>query len=507
MSYLIFFIISTKLSIFLFSSNHFFASCDSIHESEKLIPSTSTEFGENPITVLEEIDLSVYSSSGKKVSKEILEQELHHLFEEAEASQMIGISRPTSTAEDDTNSDDELEGTSSDTKSRKRMKYTTIYSSQGEDMESTEAFPSSYYEMPKMFAEAFDSFLKNNILDLTLIEFEVKLFSSTSLYYSSLWRDRNKLNGKIMFLMALLEFWNNQNYEKNLSIKEVMSRYFLSVKTKYRSTIMGTYEGQLTEDFAMMNAFNTNLSELKCSNVKKSLVVIILLFEKNFELLSSSFLFYLLLCSIKQLKGLEFEQAFQLFKINKKKVVSKISRLGGDHVKKFLKAMKKHIPEMSDLKLKKHKKRKKNPLKMKEINIPNFGLRLCLSLLELYLIETTEFSMINLIFFFGSRLNSPAEVFLSFDIFNAIRSVRDNVPDLVTSLLFDQHIVTFVNRRIMLMHGIDISDLRARFNECILIKNNYSELSSLIHMTDFQKKALLKKALKRRGKKHGGKKP
>ncbi|OII70929.1 uncharacterized protein cubi_03227 [Cryptosporidium ubiquitum] len=494
----IIFLSFVNLSFFFLDLSDLFVSCESTSELDEPVAGTSTAGDVEPVILTEEVDLSLYSSSGEIVSKKALEEELHELFRNAELSQIMAMQRSDPASKHDSDDEDELEGTSSGARSRKRMKYTCVYPSPGEGTSNIEGSLSPYYEMPQMFAEAFDTFLKDSFLDITLVEFEMLLFYSSTLYYSAIWRDRNKLNGKIVYLKVLLEYWGNQDFNINSSIKVDMSRYFQCMKTKYRSTIMKAYTGPLTTVPIMMEQFSNNIFELKCSNVKKSLAIIILLFENNFELLSSAFLFYLLLCSIKELKGLEFEQGFQLFKINKKKVVSKIMRLGGIYVKKFLKAMKRNIPEMSKLKVKEYKHPIESPLIMNNINIPTFGLKFCLSLLELYLINTSEFSMMNLIFFFGSRLNSAAEVFLSYDIFNTIRTIRGGIHDIISSILLDQDIEKFINRRIMALHHIDISDFRSRFGECIQIKNKYHELSSLIRLTDFQKEALIKKKLKRK---------
>ncbi|KAH8581564.1 signal peptide protein [Cryptosporidium sp. chipmunk genotype I] len=497
----IFYLIFINLSLCLINSSDLFASCESPNEPEEAIASTSTAPGISSVA-FDEVDLAVYSSSGEKISEDNLEKELYELFQTTEGDQIVQISRSSSSSENNSDNEDETEGrSSSEARSLKRMRYTYSYGSPGEGTSSGRDFHSSYYEMPQGFAEAFDTFLKENTLELIILELERTIFSSSSLYFTSIWRDRNKLSGKIIFLIPLLEFWGNKDHRKNLPIKEIMIRYFQFTKKQYRSTILSDYGGFQRTNYWMMRNFNNNIDKLKCSDPKRSLAVIILLFELNFKLLSSAYLFYLLVCSFKELEGLEFEQSFKLLKSNKKRIASKISAVGGDNVKKFLKEMKNNIYSMSELKIKKYKKPIQFPLIMNKINVRNFGLRFCLSLLELYLINTSVFSMTNLIFFFGSRLSSAAEVFLAYDIINTLKNIRRELFDIIVTIIFDREILGFIARRIMALHNLDISNLRSRFGECIGIKNRYRELSGLIQITDYQRAALLKQESKKKRKK------
>ncbi|KAL5366732.1 putative secreted signal peptide-containing protein [Cryptosporidium parvum] len=493
---LILYFLIIDIVLFLLHSGNFFASCESPNEQE-VVASTSTSSDVSSVGT-DLVDLTVYSSSGEKVKKDSLEKELYEFFQLTEEEQAIEVSG-SSTSESNSDDEDEVEGSSSSGgRSAKRMRYTPIYGSPGEGTSSGSRHLNPYYEMPTRFAEAYDAFLKENIMKLVILEFERALFSSSTLYFTSIWRDRNSFQGKMIFLLGLLEFWENRGHSKNLAIKNIMIKYYSSTRLENRFTILKDYVGFKSSNYFTMNNFYRNINEIKCSDLKRSFAVIILLFEFDIKLLSSAFLFYLLVCSIEELKELEFKQSLELIKTNQDQLLSKILTLGKKHVRKFLKAMRENIPSMSNIKIKSYKLPIKFPLAMHKINIENFGLRFCLSLLELSLISNLSFSIFNLIFFFGSRLKFAAEVFLAFDIIKILTTAMSELSDIISAILFDEGIMRHISRGIMALHNIDISNLRSRFAECIQVKNKYHELRGLIVVTDYQRKARLKKESKRR---------
>ncbi|KAK9170682.1 hypothetical protein CmeUKMEL1_17200 [Cryptosporidium meleagridis] len=492
---LILYLLFIDLMLFLLYSSDLFAYCES--PIEEVVASTSTSSYTIPVGS-DLVDLTVYSSSGEKVKKESLERELYSFFHSAQEEHVAEISG-SSTSENNSDDEDEVEGSSSPTRrSSKRMRYTSVYESPGEGTSSGSTHVDSYYEMPTRFAEAYDTFLKENTLELVILEFERALFSSSTLYYTSIWRDRNRFQGKTIFLLGLLEFWEDRQHRKNLAIKNIMINYYFSTKLENRSSVLKGYVGFKRSDYFTMNNFYYNIGEIKCSDLKRSFAVIILLFEFNNKLLTSAFLFYLLVCSIKDLNGLEFVQSFELIKANQNQILFKILSLGKRHVRKFLKAMRDNIPSTANFKIKSYNLPIEFPLAMDNINIENFGLRFCLSILELSLLSNLSFSIFNLIFFFGSRLNSAAEVFLAFDIIKILTTAISELMEIVSALLFDKGIMRHISRGIMALHNIDISNLRSRFPECIQIKNKYYELSGLIAITDYQMKARKKKESRRR---------
>ncbi|KAL3126224.1 putative secreted signal peptide-containing [Cryptosporidium hominis] len=493
---LILYFLFIDLMLFLLHSGDFFASCESPNEQE-VVASTSTSSVVSSVGA-DLVDLTVYSSSSEKVKKDNLEKELYEFFQLTGEEQVVELSR-SSTSESNSDDEDEVEGSSSSRgRSAKRMRYTPIYGSPGEGTSSGSKRLNPYDEMPTRFAEAYDTFLKENTMKLIILEFEMALFSSSNLYFTSIWRDRNSFQGKMIFLLGLIEFWENRGHSKNLAIKNIMIKYYSVTKLENRFTILRDYAGFKSSTYFTMNNFYRNINEIKCSDLKRSLAVIILLFEFDSKLLSSAFLFYLLVCSIEELKELEFKQSLELIKTNQDQILSKILTLGKKYVRKFLKAMKENIPSMSNIKIKSYKFPIKFPLAMYKINIENFGLRFCLSLLELSLISSLSFSIFNLIFFFGSRLKSAAEVFLAFDIVKILRTTISELSDIVSAILFDERIILHISRGIMALHNIDISNLRSRFAECIQVKNKYHELRGLVMVTDYQRKALLKKKSKRK---------
>ncbi|TRY49678.1 putative Secreted Protein [Cryptosporidium tyzzeri] len=493
---LILYFLIIDLVLFLLHSGNFFASCESLNEQE-VVASTSTSSDVSSVGT-DLVDLTVYSSSGEKVKKDSLEKELYEFFKLTEEEQALEVSG-SSISKSNSDDEDEVEGSSSSRgRSAKRMRYTPIYGSPGEGTSSGSGHLNPYYEMPTRFAEAYDTFLQENIIKLVILEFEMALFSSSILYFTSIWRDRNSFQGKTIFLLGLLEFWENRGHRKNLAIKSIMIKYYLSTRSEKIRTILRDYVDFEGSNHLTMNNFYKNVDKIKCSDLKRSFALIILLFEFDIELLSSAFLFYLLVCSIEELKELEFKQSLELIKTNQDQISSKILTLGKKHVRKFLKAMRKNIPSMSNIKVKSYRLPIQFPLAMHKINIENFGLRFCLSLLELSLISSLSFSIFNLIFFFGSRLKIAAEVFLAFDIIKILTTAISELSDIISAILFDEGILRHLSRRIMALHNIDISNLRSRFAECIQVKNKYRELRNLIVVTDYQRNARLKKELKRR---------
>ncbi|KAJ1611832.1 putative signal peptide secreted protein [Cryptosporidium canis] len=493
------FLIFASLTLHIFHYSDLSVVCEAPQQPDEEVPSTSgTSSAAGPSHSMDAGPTPSSSARLGKVNREALELRLSNLYVET-LMKAAELSRSTLVGDSDGEEDEDTTG---ETSARTRV-YKKMRLSPPEGPSGDAASPSS--ELPKEFLELFDEFLRRYLLDLIVVELEIGLFSAINLYYSPLWIERRGIRGDMKFLFVLVDHWGDKSTPQNGAIKRKMLKYFDETKIARGSRLFSAYKGDLTTTSEMLYRFYYSRKELKCSDVKLSLGILFLIFKNNKEMLFSSYLFFLLICSLRELYGFEFYRGFNVFRKNID-VKTKILNIGGSHVMDLCKEMRGCVSALLGMRLKKPALPVSRPLEMGAIHVPSFGLRLCLALLELHVIEIRRFDMSHLVLFFGSRMESAPEVFLAFDILSILKSLRDQLLDVIVSLIYDESTLSYLTKRIMGLHGIDISTLKEEFGQCIEAKDKYRELSGLVLLTDFQRGSIVKQRERKKHKKKQEKK-
>lgn len=458
------------------------ALCRGPHEPDEAVASTSSASRTEKGGSTDQVNLSVYSSSRQGFDKSDLEASLVSFYQEALSLQAQEQSLPT-----------QVEGKSGEEGQReekprvlKKRRVSPPQDSPGEGTSSGPTSANQYKNLPPLFLAEYSTFLRTYILDLIILENETRLYNSNKLYYTPFWLDRNMIGSNNKFLHVLLQLWEKRGFTTEIVLKEEMSLYFNDKRLENSRAVFDWYLGPYWTEANMIIVFFYNLKSFDCNNIKRSLAALILVFEFCPDLLHSTYLFFLLMCSIKELQGVKFSRGFSMFIKNKNMVRARILKIGGPHVKLFCEELKKNIRTLSEMKITRPKENKMFPLAMETVDIENFGLRFCLALFELYLLQVPSLIMNNLIFFFGSRLASSLEVLLAFDIVAYIKSFREDIQGIVTSFIYDSNIKKSLQRRILNLHNVDISKIYGKIQQCLEVKGKYSELSGLVQLTDYQ---------------------
>lgn len=123
--------------------------------------------------------------------------------------------------------------------------------------------------------------------------------------------------------------------------------------------------------------------------MKYSLALIYLIFGKDFDLLTSSFLFFLLMCSFKDMVNTHLMSSFDKIMRNTNRAGSKIIVVCGFPIFSLLLSFQKVCPQYATttFPVQFPGESIRNPISVREINIASFGYRLCISYLELFIVS------------------------------------------------------------------------------------------------------------------------
>ncbi|TRY52039.1 putative Secreted Protein [Cryptosporidium tyzzeri] len=132
----------------------------------------------------------------------------------------------------------------------------------------------------------------------------------------------------------------------------------------------------------LLKDFLYNAYRLSPQDSKKSLAILILMFQREVNLIYTSYLLFLISCSHKDFYQMEFIEIFQLILQNTDFAENKFVSIADKNVETFIKFKKKLKIEYSNLPSNNEIKTL-NPLNMHKIDLEIFGLNFCESLLEI----------------------------------------------------------------------------------------------------------------------------
>ncbi|KAJ1608222.1 putative secreted protein [Cryptosporidium canis] len=332
--------------------------------------------------------------------------------------------------------------------------------------------------------------LSREVIDLVIMEFELIYFNSAVIFLTSFWQDLRSNFDRREFAVGLVNFWNGEESEEICD--QLVSFHY---KKNKDSLMLQLYPGYVTHEKSVKELtldFSIHVDKISCLDVKKSLAVIILIFQKSLNYVYSAYLLFLLSCAFNELYGTEFKESIHKILHNENRVGDRLVSIANDNVAILLKKMRK----VSGIHAASPKIRVEPilyPISMKNIDIQAFGLRLCLSLLELSIQRDMEVEPNSMILLFGSRMSTPEEVILATDIFKVLSSKSRTMSEIAALFIYNQDSFTTLISRISLFHNIDISQLKSNIQECVAKIDLYEELNGIRFRTDYQLQAFGRK--------------
>ncbi|KAH8582212.1 membrane-associated protein [Cryptosporidium sp. chipmunk genotype I] len=355
-----------------------------------------------------------------------------------------------------------------------------------ESSKSSETSMSSKEEEIVNIEKEIEQNLLREIINVVTMEFESLVFRSAYLFLTDYWVDiRSNFDNKEM-VKGLVEFWQGEESED--LYPSLVSFFYKENMKRLKLSLYPSFDKKAKPKKKLLREFLDNADKLTCQDSKKSLAILILIFQSQTNYIYSSYLLYLLSCSHKDFYGMEFHESLTLI-LHKDFAEAKITSIADDNVASLIKLCKKKLGiTHSGLSIK-HKVKIRSPLNMGQIDFEFFGLNLCQSLLEISILRNLEFDFNYLILLFGSRFSKPEEVLMATDIFKFTASSVEMTTEIIALLLFNEATFASLKLKILLLHNVDISNLKDRFKECIQKIDLYQELNGIRFPTDFQKKS------------------
>lgn len=336
------------------------------------------------------------------------------------------------------------------------------------------------------------NFILNHHLTLLIAEIDIKSLRSKQLFITNFWLEKNKLLSERRFVFQIFTVLSRgDTYLKSIN-SFTLSYYFEKISNIKKNLVPG-YENK-RNIFDQLYSFKENIKKIKCDNVKLSYIIISLIFWNNQFFIFNGFLLYILLCSFHELENMDFSSSLIMVLKNQDDLGAKVTAIGGEHLTKFIDHIKYTFNEYSKFQIQGMEKylTQKFPINFKSTNVESFGLNLCLSLLELHILNENRLDQREIFLFFGSRFNSPSSVLLANDIYKVAKQSGDSSTDTIFSIIHDGNIFEKVKKWVLEMHGLDLKDMKNQFSVCIKVKESFVELTGIQRMTDVQLKSIMK---------------
>ncbi|KAF7456769.1 secreted protein of cryptosprodidium-specific FGLN protein family [Cryptosporidium felis] len=328
-------------------------------------------------------------------------------------------------------------------------------------------------------------FLLQNAILLILVEFDVVLFGLKQLFISSYWLNTHKIEEhKRSILKSMVHYWNSSSGENT---ENAVVRFLISNSGSYKREVQATYNLS-DEVLTTSQLIKNHLIHFDCLNPQATLALIILLFEDKFTELFNVLLLYLLICSIKIISDSNFEKRVQSILTNTRNS-SLIKGISTDTTWRLLVHLGNEMQTTPKLFFGVRAAPLKHPLFVTHINGEEFGLKLCISALELSLVTSRDISLESLLIFLSSRMGTPPEILLAFEILKGLVYSVSSLAEMAAIILFDSNVSEKIKSSMLIMHNVDLSNLRGRFAECLKLKEDNDEFKKVVLRTDYQKKS------------------
>ncbi|KAJ1604584.1 secreted membrane-associated protein [Cryptosporidium canis] len=348
-------------------------------------------------------------------------------------------------------------------------------------------------------AKMVDSVSKN-ILEFLLIIYESVLFQLWGLFSSNFWLERHSFTDARPLLKALLSHLKEGRNPAHSIHRNPHVQWYNKNKEAIKKQVMVGYKGQKTDLKTRYTDLLNNINNIDCFYPKKSVILLYIIFESDLKSLMFTLIFYLMICSFRDLKGKQFFAGFIDVMNNVNGVGSKLIKVGGKYVEKSISILQTFFPEIysrsafSGISV----EDTMYPLDLSDINPSEFGFRLCISILELSYTEFIRIKVRFLLLFLASRMLSPIEVLLGFDIFSYIYNTYNDLEEAFKSLLFNESMYVNILRRVLILHNLDLTGMNSRFPECHSIMDGLETKSRFYRETDYQIRSGSKKRDSRR---------
>ncbi|KAJ1604942.1 secreted membrane-associated protein [Cryptosporidium canis] len=328
-------------------------------------------------------------------------------------------------------------------------------------------------------------------LDLVLMELDYKIIQLDNVMTTNLWLDMHKMNKYKNIILAVVTSWSCEGRPNHEIHQNEIVKYFKSNYPGIKKGILENYEEGPESTETMTKKFLQSAERFECEDMRSTLTLLFLIFKNSHYYLSSSFLLYLLICSFRETSGKPFRQSFAQVLRNENDVTLKIMAIGGKSVVDMFRLIKQADNRYKGLPPSSHAlfETIRNPLTTLGINIPAFGLRFCLSMMEIAANGKFSRDKLAMILFFGSRMESSTEVFLASDILSELLRVGISLEESISLFLNDGNIFQMILTKINSLYGLDIAHFKDLLHKCMEFKSKYAILNGLVTTTDYLRRS------------------
>ncbi|OII72744.1 uncharacterized protein cubi_01694 [Cryptosporidium ubiquitum] len=327
--------------------------------------------------------------------------------------------------------------------------------------------------------------------ELVIIEIDFFLVGLNNLIGTRFWFDLHEMNSHEQIVLAIITYLNCIHNPNHMIHKNRIVRHYINNQVSIKREVLSDYNGYRELLEAMVTKFVRNTSKFNCYRMKTVLAMIYLIFNGDYKHTISGFLLFLLICSYKELVFSSFSLSFIKVMKNEHNLGSILIYLGGNDISELLNKIKAVSYQYSNVKypVSPETQNIKNPIYTEMISVEELGFKFCLSILELAAngAGISDYKLLTL--FFGSRMDTAAEVLLSIDILKVAGRFGSSITECISLLINDPNVFYSVKSKIMTLYGLDISNFKSKFNDCVLLKDKYTVLNGIVNYTDYQRKA------------------
>ncbi|KAJ1605485.1 secreted membrane-associated protein, partial [Cryptosporidium canis] len=327
--------------------------------------------------------------------------------------------------------------------------------------------------------------------DLVLMELDYKILQLDNVMTTNLWFDKHMMNEFKNIILAVVTSWSCESRPNHEIHKNEIVKYFKRNYPSIKKGILEDYEEGPESTEVMAKKFLQSAEKFECGDMKSTLTVLFLIFKTNYYFLSSSFLLYLLVCSFRETSDKPFAQSFAQVLRNQNDIAIKIMAIGGKSVVDMVRLIKRADHRYRGLPPSSHAlfESIRHPLTTSGINIPAFGLRFCLSMMEVAANGKLSRDKHAMILLFGSRMESSTEVFIASDILSELLRVGITLEESISLFLNDGNIFQMILAKIHTLYGLRLAEFKDLIHECIEFKSNYAILNGLVTTPDYLRRA------------------
>ncbi|POM83986.1 hypothetical protein CmeUKMEL1_10135 [Cryptosporidium meleagridis] len=337
---------------------------------------------------------------------------------------------------------------------------------------------------------------KELFIELVILFMQIKVLSRVlhlkNLFLSDFWLETNEILTEKILIENMFSYLRSRSTDE---LKDPRAAYFFENFDSFFSLCFPDFNNVERSTGEQMKAIIRHRHDIKCSELGKSLVLFLLIFDENGNKTQQFVLLFVFICTFREFSGLSFSEGLEKILRNEDNSRARLLRVSGDALRNPISLLLKYNPEYSSETEASFETVVpiQYPLNLNTINVPVFGLKLCFALLELVFVKTSSYVHPYLLIYLASRFSSSEEVMLAFELITFLLRSATDFEEASAMLLYDTQLFENYSTKILRSHNLDISNLKDLFGMCLEAKSRHERLRQIILRTDYQLKSLKKK--------------